>query len=391
MAEMLDVFVGANAERSRSHNRKLVLGRLRATGESGRAQIARASGLSIQAVSNIIAGLMDDGLIVEQGRKATGRGQPPVLYALNPQGAYALGIEVRPDAVNATVLDLCGTPLASARRALAAADLGSVRSCVQDARDAVLRTASISASKLLGAGIVMPGPFGVTGITGSGSDLPLWDDIAPGPWFSEALSLPVAIENDANAAAIAERVCGVAQGLETYAFLYFGQGLGLGIVSGGRLMTGAFGNAGEIGHVRVPSGGGVVALEDVVSRLSVQRALGAAGLVVANVDDLARLHDQRAPPLLEWIDAAVGPLAAAVTLIENIFDPQTVILGGAMPDVVLDHFRAAVPLSDRSVSNRDLRAHPRLMRGASGRMTATLGAAALVLNRAFTPEIAVLS
>jgi predicted NBD/HSP70 family sugar kinase len=376
MAEMLDVFVGANAERSRSHNRKLVLGRLRATGESGRAQIARASGLSIQAVSNIIAGLMDDGLIVEQGRKATGRGQPPVLYALNPQGAYALGIEVRPDAVNATVLDLCGTPLASARRALAAADLGSVRSCVQDARDAVLRTASISASKLLGAGIVMPGPFGVTGITGSGSDLPLWDDIAPGPWFSEALSLPVAIENDANAAAIAERVCGVAQGLETYAFLYFGQGLGLGIVSGGRLMTGAFGNAGEIGHVRVPSGGGVVALEDVVSRLSVQRA---------------RRHDQRAPPLLEWIDAAVGPLAAAVTLIENIFDPQTVILGGAMPDVVLDHFRAAVPLSDRSVSNRDLRAHPRLMRGASGRMTATLGAAALVLNRAFTPEIAVLS
>ena len=59
---MSNIVVGANAERSRSHNRQVVLGRVRAAGEIGRAEIARASGLTTQAVSNIIADLLDDGL-----------------------------------------------------------------------------------------------------------------------------------------------------------------------------------------------------------------------------------------------------------------------------------------------------------------------------------------
>ena len=58
-----------------------------------------------------------------------------------------------------------------------------------------------------------------------------------------------------------------------------------------------------------------------------------------------------------------------------------------MPDVILDHLIGAVRLSHRSVSERAGRTQPRLLRGASGRMTATLGAAALVLNQAFTPQI----
>jgi predicted NBD/HSP70 family sugar kinase len=70
-----------------------------------------------------------------------------------------------------------------------------------------------------------------------------------------------------------------------------------------------------------------------------------------------------------------------------MFDPQTVILGGAMPDAILDHLVAHAPLPALSVSNRPNAPHPRLMRGASGRMTATLGAAALILNRALSSPV----
>jgi predicted NBD/HSP70 family sugar kinase len=77
-----------------------------------------------------------------------------------------------------------------------------------------------------------------------------------------------------------------------------------------------------------------------------------------------------------------------VSIIENLFDPQSVILGGAMPEALLDHLIAGARLSDRSVANRPGRIRPRLMRGALGRMSATLGAAALVVNKAFTPMIA---
>lgn len=388
---MTDITVGANALRSRSHNRQMVLGHIRKAGRIGRAEIARASGLSIQAVSNIIADLLDDGLIVEQGRRSAGRGQPPVQYALNAQGGFALGVEIRPDAVFAAVLDLCGTTLGSERRPLPATDRDTITRSVAALCDRVLAASGTPRGRVLGAGVVMPGPFGATGITGSGSELLTWDDIAPDAWFSEALGLPVVVENDANAAAMAERIAGVAQGLETYAFLYFGSGLGLGSVHKGRLIAGAHGNAGEIGHIPVPAAGRTVPLESMVSRLSVQRALHTAGVEVTSGEDITRLYDQRHPVLLSWLDAAIEPLSVAVTIVENLFDPQTVILGGAMPDAILDHLLTSVRLSERSVSRRDGRAHPRLLRGASGRMTATLGAAALVLNQAFTPQIAVQS
>ncbi len=384
----LSDIVGANAGRARTHNRQVVLERIRAAGEIGRAEIARGSGLSTQAVSNIIADLLSDDLIVEMGRRAGTRGLPPVQYGLNPEGGYALGVEIRPDAVFAAVLDLCGRPASSLRRNLKAHDLDGVTDAVRTISASVTRKAKVDPARCLGAGIVMPGPFGPTGVAGAGSDLPIWQDISPSAWFSEALGLPVIVENDANAAAVAERVSGVAKGLETYAVLYFGNGLGLGMVQNGQLVTGAFGNAGEIGHIPIPVRGRAQPLEAVVSRLSVQRRLAEAGIEAKTVEDLDRAYAKRIPELMEWLDTAAQALAPATSMIENMLDPEAVILGGAMPDVVFDHLIASVDLPDATVAHRHDRKVDRLLRGASGRMTATLGAAALMINRTFTPQIA---
>ncbi|WP_172297293.1 ROK family transcriptional regulator [Pseudoruegeria sp. HB172150] len=378
--------VGANAERSRSHNRQVVLSRVRAAGQIGRAEIARSSGLSTQAVSNIIADLLSEDLIVECGRRAGVRGLPAVQYTLNPEGAHALGVEIRPDALFAAVLNLGGETLFSRRVALADTHPDHVTDAVLSLRDIAL--AENPDAHLLGAGMVMPGPFGATGIRESGSELSAWDDVEPARLFSDALNLPVVVENDANAAAMAERVNGAARGLDTYAFLYFGTGLGLGVVNEGRLVAGTHGNAGEIGHIPVPSDGAIVPLESAVSRLSVQRALGNTGVNVESGEDLAQLYAEEYPALSQWLDRTAEPLSAAVAIIENLFDPQAIILGGAMPDSLLDHMIAGVSLPDRSVATRPDRERPRLLRGASGRMTATLGAAALVINQAFTPMIA---
>ncbi|MEM9971348.1 MAG: ROK family protein, partial [Pseudomonadota bacterium] len=251
--------------------------------------------------------------------------------------------------------------------------------------------AAISDSKVLGVGLVMPGPFGETGLSGTGSEFSLFHDVVPAEWFGEALGCPVIVENDANAAAVAERVAGVAGGLETFAFLYFGTGLGLGLVQRGRLVTGAFGNAGEIGHIPIASNGRTVPLESALSRLSVQRHLAKHGVEVDGSDHLAALFEDRNAALMDWLAVAGEALSNAVTVVENVFDPQTVILGGAMPDAVLDHLIVSVDLAERSVSNRPGRKTDRLMRGASGRMTGTLGAGALIINRAFTPRIAAVS
>ena len=368
-----------------------MLERIRDAGQMGRAEMARASGLSTQAVSNIIADMLEDGLIQEVGRRTGARGMPAVQYGLNPGGGFAFGVEIRPDAVFAALLDLSGETLFSARRAQVDNGPEPVTDTVVALLKQALAQSGARASRVLGAGIVLPGPFGQTGIQNSGSELSGWRGIDLARWFQDALQLPVIIENDANAAAIAERVTGAAQALDSYAYLYFGTGLGLGWVNKGALATGAFGNAGEIGHIPVPCDGRTVLLETVVSRLSVQQALADRGIRIRDGKDLQGLFDTADPALMAWLERAKGPLSVAIATIENLLDPQAIILGGAMPDGILDHLIDGVRLPEKSVSNRSDRTVPRLIRGTSGRMTATLGAAALVINQAFTPTISLAS
>ncbi|MDA8586847.1 ROK family transcriptional regulator [Rhodobacteraceae bacterium] len=379
---VLPLHKGSNAERSRHRNRQAILGQVRIAGTIGRAEIARALSLTTQTVSNIIADLSEDGLLLEKGRLSAGRGLPAIQYALNPEGGYALGIEIRPDAIFAALLNMHGKAVVTERIAITQAQPETVLTYVNALYARALDQIKNAQGRTLGAGIVMPGPFGVTGIAGMGSDLPGWQQVDAEAFFTEAIGLPVMLSNDANAAAMAERVNGLAQDITSYAYLYFGAGLGLGLIHGGQLVHGAYGNAGEIGHIPLPAQRGN--LENALSRLSVQRHLKSVGKDAREIEALDQLFQQGDADLMAWLRTASEALGYAMAIVENIFDPQTVILGGAMPDAVLDHLVAHASLPERSVSNRPNAPHPRLMRGAAGRMTATLGAAALILNRALS-------
>lgn len=366
------------------------MGYIHSAGVMGRAEIARNLSLSTQAVSNIIAELLEDGLLHEKGTRTGGRGLPAVQYGVNPDGGYAFGIEIRPNAIFAALLDMQGTTVFTQRLTLEDARPTAVISHVIALRDEIIKAIPSAENKLLGAGIVMPGPFGTTGLIGQGSDLPEWSEVDPVKLFQDALEIPVMVSNDANAAAMAERITGVAQGLSTYAYLYFGTGLGLGLVSQGHLISGAFGNAGEIGHISIPINGEYSSLESVLSRLSVQRHLQKSGHDSIDFDSLSVLFSNKDPALLEWLDTASQALGHATQIIENLFDPQTIILGGAMPSGVLNYLVENASLPDLSVSNRLARQSPRLKTGVSNRLTATLGGAALILNQTYTPQFVAL-
>jgi predicted NBD/HSP70 family sugar kinase len=379
---------GSNAERSRSRNRTAVLGQIHHAGELGRAELARALDLSVQAVSNIIADLLQDGMLIEKGARSAGRGLPAVQYGIDPEGGFALGIEVRPNAIFAALLDLVGTTVFTQRSKLRSARPEDVILEVTRLRDAALAEVPAAANRMLGAGIVMPGPFGATGLSGRETELPEWQNVNPAELFQSALDLPVEVSNDANAAAMAERISGSAHGLGSFAYLYFGTGLGLGLVSQGHLVRGAFGNAGEIGHIPVPTPLGSAPLETRLSRMSVQRQLEISGHSDIDFEKIEQLYAASDPELMSWLGSATDALSHAMQIIENIFDPQTTILGGAMPDAVLQHLVRNVSLNGASVSRRSDNSQPRLQCGASGRLVATLGAAALILNSRLTPHAA---
>ncbi|WP_289042271.1 ROK family transcriptional regulator, partial [uncultured Aliiroseovarius sp.] len=372
---------GSNPGRSRAYNRGLVLGHLRTAGLGGRAEIARASGLTTQTVSNIIADLKAEGLLREAGRRATGRGLPAVQYQIEPSGGFALGVEIRTDAIHMALLDLAGAARWSDRMALDHADPDTVATALNALRTTCVATTGIAETRLLGAGVVLPGPFGRTGLSDPATELPGWIGIDARATLEAALSLPVVIENDANAAAVAERLSGVARGLTHFAFVYFGIGLGLGLVSDGTLVRGACGNAGELGHLRIDG----MRLEDIASRLALSQRVAQAGLAAVTIEDL---DQPNATTLVKaWAQEAGPALGNAITILENLFDPQTIILGGALPDKVLDHLIAHIPLSDTSLACRADRDQPRLLRGSAGNLTATLGAGALMIDRLFTASL----
>lgn len=380
--------IGSNAERTRLHNRQVVLGFVRRHQPVGRAEIARLSGLSTQAVSNIIAELEDDAFIVEAGRQTKGRGLPAVQYTLNGDGAYAIGIEIRPNAMFSALVNLSGETRFTGRTGLTDSTPETVAKVASNVLSEAIKTSGISRDRLLGAGVVMPGPFGQIGLSGPGqSELEGWDEIDPVAFFQNVLQCDVLVENDATAAAIAERISGDAQSLKSYCYIYFGAGLGLGIVVDGHVMRGAFGNAGEIGHISVQAGNRRCRLESFASRIAVRDHMAQFGISIGNVDDLSRLYSEGNTDLAAWLSTAAEPLSQAVGLVENLFDPETIILGGAMPDQLLDDLIGRLILPEASVARRPNRALPRVIRGASGRMTAALGGAALIIHDAFTPRI----
>lgn len=370
--------LGANGGQIRDHNRRVVLQALR-PGPASRADLARRTGLTAQSVSNIVGALIEEGLVLTAGRRRQARGQPPLDLALNPAGAYSIGVEVRADRMVGILADLSGRVALSHEVALTRASPDVVPGVLKTLVGQLLQREKRAARALLGVGVVMPGPFGRA--NGSGdwpTELPGWHGVDVVSLLQKALRRPVRVENDATAAAIAEHLHGVARGLTRCVSLYFGLGVGLGMILDGRPYLGATGNAGEIGHTVIEPGGRAcfcgqqgcleryVSLDAVLSEFPdvLRRSEG---------DPLWALRDD--PILTAWLDRAAARLKSIVMMLENVMDPQAIVLGG-FSDVLVDGLTARLNDLPPSLVPRE---GPRVRRGATGPTTAAQGAAALPL------------
>lgn len=371
--------IGNNPTRSRDHNRKIILDLLRQHGQLGRKELAAMARLSPPAVGNILDTLLSQELILDMGRLRLGRGQPALQFAINPKGAHTLGFEIGVKGIIGVALDLGGNPIDKKRFFL---NECSPERCLAILREEQSRIAQKAPGELLGIGIVMPGPFVTEGMAGVGpTTLPVWETLTP-EILTDTLNTNVFIENDANAAALAEALFGTAARLRDFAMLYFGEGVGLGIISAGRLFRGSFGNAGEIGHIQITADGLPCAcgqhgcLERYVSRHALGESLSPGAVT--------RLWEAGNSELNAWIARAGHILTPIIALIENLLDPQTIVIGGQLPapviDAIMRHIRLGV-----SVAARKDRTLPRLIRGDTGSFTAALGAAALPFYDTITP------
>ncbi|KUM69120.1 ROK family transcriptional regulator [Streptomyces griseorubiginosus] len=276
---------GTNLPRVGGYNQAVVLDAIRTTGQVSRVELAALTGLTNQTVSNVVRKLLDAGLVAESGQAPSSGGKRRTLLTLRAEGACAVGDHLDPDAAVIVVVDLAGQVIGSRRLRLTdPGDPADVVDRVARTTGRLLDRSAVDRARLLGLGIAAPGPLdGTTGAVVSPPNFPGWGRVPLADMFAEATGLPVALDNDATAAAIGERWIGGADRAGSFLFLYLGTGVGAGIVLNNTVLHGDSGNAGEFGHMAVEPG-------DRVCHCGALDCLGPYVSPAAIIDDLLRLH-----------------------------------------------------------------------------------------------------
>lgn len=382
---------GTNHEGTSAHNRRVMIDALRVNGALSRADLARATRLTKQTVSNIIEELERDGLVVSQETVRKGRGQPSTPYALVPGGAFAIGLQIDRHVTRAVAVDLVGTVLVRAEADLSTDGPASGAKIVLDlvarVRSELAELATQAEARLVGLGVAMPGPFGIEGNADDQWMMQAWQRYPLLETLAAGTGLNVGLQNDAAACATAERMVGAAHGVDNAVCLYLGYGIGAGLILNSELYSGANGNAGEIGMALLSASDPArTALEHRASLASLYLHLGIDPAAHGVYEEIGRRTEADDPLISEWVSTAAIDLRWAVHLVETIFDPQTVIVCGGAPEPLARKLLMAIEPLLPSVADRPGRALPRLQLGMTDPWSVALGAAAEPIGRAFDPR-----
>jgi glucokinase-like ROK family protein len=233
----------------RELNLSLVLRYIHNEAPVSRSQIAQATGLNKSTVSSLADDLLHRGLIHETGNNSVGTGRPARQLEIDPKAGGIIGIELGVDFVAVALTDFCGTVLWRNKAQADPAD-GQDATITQTLMlvDHAMNEAHSQNLHLLGLGLSTPGTVDlIEGVLIFAPNLH-WRNVPLRKTFSDHTGLPVFIENDANAAAIAEHLFGAARRNLDFIFVFAGVGIGGGLFLNGNLHRGTNGFAGEIGH-----------------------------------------------------------------------------------------------------------------------------------------------
>lgn len=314
--------------------RAAVLAWLGREGPRSRTQLSRALGLSPAALSGIVRDLLDRGLVEESAHAPSSGGRPAVLLNLVGTSVCALGVKVSPDrltwrwtALDGSSLRTGSEPFDPFAPAAAHSLAETLAAVIEDATDL---------PPLLGVGVAVPGqvPDRDTGVvTAPTID---WAAVPLGATLVARLGLPVLVENDVNALAVAELLYGLGSRHEHFLVVTIGRGVGAAVVSEGQVVRGAHGGAGEVGHV--PTGddsarctcgnsGCVeawIGAEALLARAVSEGCVG-EGSDMSDVHAAADAGDLVARRLLAEAGTLLGRTVAGLV---NVLDPEVVAVLG---------------------------------------------------------------
>lgn len=380
----------ANTRSIRSYNTALVLRELHRKGACSRVQLAHITKLSPATVSRIVSELLATGVVYEERLGESTGGRKPVILRLDHDKLFVVGVQVHRSLVAIAIADLNGTLLHKRVYQPWALDPQLLLAEVAHNIQGLLKEACIDREEqLLGVGVAISGIVDSEhGVMVQSINLG-WRNVPIGEILASRLHLPVFVENDANAGALAEMWFGGARGVGSFLYLLTEAGVGSGLVLNHRLVTGSRGMAGEIGHIPVMPNGHrcrcgqrgcletYVYLSDVFARY---KERSGRSIDKPTFFDTEKNRDRIVGQLAREAEAA---LALAITFPVALLDLDAVIIGGVWGES--EAARERIQAACRGCLERmGIRKQVQVLGSGLGQESDLLGAVGLVIDRCFS-------
>ncbi len=334
---MADRIAVANLAKERTSSEIFAL--VLTEGPLSRTALSQRLGLVPSTITRVLPPLIEHDYLRETTAPSQGRGRPRRLLEVNVERHQVVGIKIGPSQVSGVVTDLAARALAGAEEAIADRTPAAVLSAASALTARLLTQVPQARDRVLGIGVGLGGHVDpATGVC-LYSALLDWQKVDVAGPLSAATGLPVTVNNDVNALAVAEHWFGHGKGVGSFAVVTIGAGIGCGLVLGGELFCGAGGMAGELGHLPMDPAGPMCScgsrgcLEALAGDRAVLRHIHDAGFLDcatgADAIALARTGSTTARAVARAAFAEAGAaLGRGLAGLCNILDVQKIIIAG---------------------------------------------------------------
>lgn len=392
---------GSNSSGLRRYNERVVLSTLRKLGAASKSDLARLTDLTAQAVTRIVDELENTGLMVREGRRLGGKGQPSIMYAINPTGAYSIGVKVGRRDIELLLMDFGGSVLDSISHDFECPEpeflLDQIEQGIQTLTN---KLSPPDRGKLMGVGVAMPWFIGAwTKELGMSQALAeQWSHINFGAEVAQRTHLPVFFENDCSAAAIAELQFGNGINVSNFLYVFIGTFIGGGLVLNGNLEAGVHGNSGALASMPVPPSklsstptteGPLEVLLNRASLFGLRHHLNENGIDIKSASQLDSVMDQARPLVQEWLDDCADALVYAILSAVGVLDLEAVVLDAHLPRYLLDELVGMVSRRLQQAAPSGV-FKPKILSGKIGTNAVATGGAILPFYSNFAPDKTVL-
>jgi predicted NBD/HSP70 family sugar kinase len=387
---------GSNHSGMRQFNERIVLQTIRHHGAIAKADIARLTQLSTQTVAIIVSRLEGDGLLIKQDRVRGKIGQPSVPLALNPNGAFSLGLQVGRRSLEVVVTDFLGNTRNQLQFTYPYPDPEVVLPNIQIALDQLQATMGTDWEKTVGIGLTAPlSMHKWSNLLGDSSAksaqaLKSWEHFDLLSTVQAMTNLPVEFAKDTTCACMAEMLQGHGIGVNNFLYVFVGTFVGGGLVIAGHIMAGQNGNAGAIGSL--PTGlamdngkhGQPPQLLQLASGWQLEQSLEKAGFDPLLVHQDSIMDAQYAEHTAPWLAQASRALAMTIISATALLDLDAAVIDGSLgPSLIA----ALIKATREQLKHYNLEGlqSPKVMSGVVGSHARAIGGALLPLHTQFFP------